>query len=394
MTPATPPGPAPAGPSRARTLANVVLIALFVAAAWLPLAGLVLGLGTAPTGENRRMAALPTFRLHHEDLDKFPGKFEDFYRDHFGFRGTLLRWLSLVQVGLFDVSPSTRVVVGKDGWLYCVNRPVGDDINVLRPFTPEELAAWARTLECRRDWLARRGIRYLFIVAPDKQTVYPEFLPKTLRDRRPFSRLDQLLAYLRSHAAVSVLDLRPALCRAKKRQRVYHTTDTHWNALGAFVAYRQLARILAAWYPAVRPLPRAAFALLAADSRGGDLARMVNLDDRLREEFLNLLPCFPPQAHRALLDGITVALTGLQWPPFATERPGRKLPRVVVFHDSFFLNFFHAFLSESCRRAVYVARDDFDPALVEREHPDLVIQELVERKLEVLRPCATEFPGE
>ena len=32
-------------------------------------------------------------------------------------------------------------------------------------------------------WLAARGIKYLFVIAPDKPMIYPEFTPDT--DRPP-----------------------------------------------------------------------------------------------------------------------------------------------------------------------------------------------------------------
>ncbi|MEI9865253.1 MAG: hypothetical protein WDN00_12025 [Limisphaerales bacterium] len=43
----------------------------------------------------------------------------------------------------------------------------------------------------RRDWLAKRGIAYLFVVAPDKHSIYPEELPGWAVKVRPQTKLDQ-----------------------------------------------------------------------------------------------------------------------------------------------------------------------------------------------------------
>jgi hypothetical protein len=71
------------------------------------------------------------------------------------------------------------------------------------------------------------------------------------------------------------------------------------------------------------------------------------------------------------------------------ERSDAGLPRAVMFHDSFGAHLI-PYLSEHFRRIVYAwERPDypvFDGALVERERPDVVIQQIVERKLAVYFP--------
>ena len=68
--------------------------------------------------------------------------------------------------------------------------------------------------------------------------------------------------------------------------------------------------------------------------------------------------------------------------PLLTERPGPQLPRAVMFRDSF-AECMIPFLSEHFRRILYIhlEPEEFHYDLVEREKPDMVIQEMVERKL-------------
>jgi hypothetical protein len=65
----------------------------------------------------------------------------------------------------------------------------------------------------------------------------------------------------------------------------------------------------------------------------------------------------------------------------ATERAG-GLPHAVVFVDSFGERL-EPWLSESFGRALYLTyqKRDFDMRAIRREHPDVVIQEWVERRL-------------
>jgi len=62
----------------------------------------------------------------------------------------------------------------------------------------------------------------------------------------------------------------------------------------------------------------------------------------------------------------------------AYESADRSLPRVVVFHDSFF-NFIKQFMSEHFSRMVcFQSYNRVDFSIVDREKPDMLIYEMVE----------------
>ena len=63
---------------------------------------------------------------------------------------------------------------------------------------------------------------------------------------------------------------------------------------------------------------------------------------------------------------------------FACDRPG--LPRAVILRDSMAIPLI-PLLSENFSRVVYASTRQLDRALIEREKPDIVIEELVERSL-------------
>ena len=74
-----------------------------------------------------------------------------------------------------------------------------------------------------------------------------------------------------------------------------------------------------------------------------------------------------------------------------TEIPGASLPRAVIFRDSF-ASRLAPYLSEHFSRAVYLWQNDFDSDAIEREHPDVVIQEIVSRHLYVFSPSPELVP--
>jgi hypothetical protein len=369
-------------PATVRRVTDRCLIVLFVAVLWLPLTGRLLGVELLPgLSENRPLTPLPELGWDTTQLATFPRQFDAYYGDHFGFRNLLIRCLSLARVDGLRVSSSPNVILGRRGWLFFTPEAVGADYRAVTPLTPRQLQEWQRVLEARRDWAARRGIRYLFVVAPDKQSIYPDYLPQVLQPRvQQPSRLDQLLAQLREHSDVNVVDLRPALREARRDERVYHRTDTHWNYYGAYFAYRRLAAELAGWFPSLRPLAREAVRFEREDTEGGDLAVMLGLSDRMTEHRLHLLPI---QRH-STETGEEIAvpepfrIKHLQARVTRVSEP--SLPRGVLFFDSFGEPL-RPFLSENFQHLVFAPEYVFDAELVERERPDVVIQLMVERKL-------------
>jgi hypothetical protein len=324
---------------------------------------------------------MPALQFTRTALEAFPALFDSFYNDHFGGRGRLIHYLNLVKVQWLQLSSSSQVCVGKKGWLFYTHEPVGRDYETTRLFTPDELTRWQRMLEARRDWLAARRIPYLFVIAPDKQSIYPEALRRPVRRRlQETSRLDQLVAYLTAHSDVDVVDLRRPLRQAKSWDRLYAITDSHWNDHGAYVAYTRLVSALARWFPEMRPLPLQAFADAPVTTRGGDLAQMLGVEERLPEVHLNLVPL---QARKAqpIEPGFHVPLPPLMQ-PLLMQQADAHLPRAVMFRDSFGGGLV-PFLSEHFQRILYVWQElyEFDAPLIEREHPEVVIQEIVERKL-------------
>jgi hypothetical protein len=108
-----------------------------------------------------------------------------------------------------------------------------------------------------------------------------------------------------------------------------------------------------------------------------DLAGMMGLTRVLREVDLPLVPNRPRRAR--VVEPAGAAPTAEEG-RLVTEIDDPSLPRAVIFRDSF-VSRLVPFLSEHFSRAVYLWQNDFDAAEVEKEHPDVVIQEIVGRHL-------------
>jgi len=225
-------------------------------------------------------------------------------------------------------------------------------------------------------WLHARRIAYVFTIAPDKHALYGEEVPTTISRLHDMSRADQLVVALLDRGLA--IDMRPALWAAKERERIYHRTDTHWNDRGALVAYQQIVNAVHMRVPSTPPAwTRSDFTPVERTREGMDLAGMMGLTRVLREEDLALVPNRPRRARviepsgAGPMDEEGRLVTAIDDP---------SLPRAVIFRDSF-MSRLVPFLSEDFSRAVFLWQNDFDAEVIQKEHPDVVIQEIVGRHL-------------
>jgi hypothetical protein len=365
------------GVSRPRSpRVDVVLIALFLAIIATPGLGLLLGIDRSQVSEAemRRLTEFPEWSWQREALATWPDRFERYFKDRFAFRNALIRLQAGVLWHGLHTSSTDTVIAGKGDWLFYADDGGIQDYVQSEPFSEVDLQRWQLTLERIRDWLASRGTRFLFVLAPDKQMIYPELMPASLHRLHNSYRADQLLAYMRAHSTVEILDLRPAILEAKPHELLYHRYDTHWNDRGALIGYQQIAMRLERWFPVIQPLQRSDFVTSPA-APSGDKTTMLGLVDQGKVTTPGLVPrlgwssrvVYPANPDPYGEDGTVV-----------TEvKPGSGL-RAVMFRDSFSSRLI-PFLSEHFSRILYQWQNDFDPDLVRREHPDIVIQEMVGR---------------
>lgn len=329
----------------ARRQRDAALTAIFLVSLALPGAVKLSGVEHPILDEQRRLAS--------------PRELRAWWNEGFGLRDTLIRAANRARLAL-GITPSARVLLGDDGWLYYAGDSLADHQRAAVPFDDAELAAWGTLFQARRDWLAARGIRYLVVFAPDKQTIYPEHLHHDARG----GRLDQLVGTLRARGTIEVLDLRPRLLEERRRWQVYYRTDSHWNDRGAAAAYDEILDRLARWYPALAARPDLRPRITQYCCRLGDLERMIGATTPTEDAVAAL-----PKLSSA--DGTVVRLEG--------RDPTR--PRAVFLHDSF-LQPIVLELAQRFSEATFIRPPlIFDRDAILAERPDVVVHEVVERLL-------------
>jgi len=252
---------------------NSLLIILFLTVLFYPFLSHVSFLSTSV----KSVSAHVWRKQHQKDVTAvvnsfkaFPGVYKEYRRQHLKLSRAFIHLDSLVKVYLLGVSPNTKIALGKNGFFFegygarKVEKGIIEKFDNIAdymgqiPFSEDDLRQWKRTLEERSYWLKQQGSEFVFVLAPTKGFVYPEFLPDKLTSKKAETRYEQLSRYLREETDIYFVDLLPALLDAKKEREypfLFYKTDFHWNYYGSFVAYREVIRKLRDFFPQYATIP-------------------------------------------------------------------------------------------------------------------------------------------
>lgn len=357
-----------------RKFLSILTVALFLIMAALPTYGMLIPALNRDTGENRALAQWP---------DSFdPAAMEDWFDDHFALRGQMTQIYNSFNAKA-GVEILNGVAIGRDGWLYYMYDGSQEDIRREIHYSEEELASICAAQQTAADYLEGQNISYYLMVCPDKHTVYPEFLPDGLSGYEGESRFDGLCAALTENTTVNLVDARQAVIDAKGDGQMFFKTDTHWNALGAYVGYTELMERIAEDHPNVRIVSKDECTLTAEEWHDGDMAEFIGQSDVLSDTL-----------YTWSVNGSTVRLVETPYAPTSAdpERPilcyvnpdHPELPTAVIFRDSFMgrdssCTLMLPLLADSFSRVTIVWSTSVLEHIVANEAPDIVVMEYVER---------------
>jgi hypothetical protein len=343
--------------------------------------------------EKRRLAAFPKLEWNLDQVVEFPAKFEKYYNDHFGLRDLLVSYQQFISYKVFKVSSSPFVTVGKDNWLFFNGDAALDAYLGFIQVSRVHLETYQWVLKDRRDWLAEKGIGYVFVPVPNKESIYPEHIPWRIKQNAGTSLYDQIVFCLNEHPGFSnYIDLKEVFFRQKENELLYLKTDSHWNMKGAFTAYRKIGVKVKEQNIPMHLLKKEDVNWKTV-TFSGDLATYLHLQDCINEiapEINGINPCegtLGEIKQNEQETSIFNKFNGDSRNFVRVQECAENETSALVIHDSFG-NFLWPFLNRSFGTVYYVNRGfneikDF----IEAIQPDVVIDQRVERNiLKALEP--------
>lgn len=289
---------------------------------------------------------------------------------------------------------SHDVYVGKDDWMFYVDS-IGDYL-ANNSYSKAKLKRIANQAQQRADWCEERGIQFYFMIAPNKNTIYPEKMMSSMQEGEN-KRIDQVYDYLAENTTVKCIDVRDSLFAAKKahpEEDLYYKLDTHWNSRGGFYAYQAIMDVIEKDFPDLTRMTADDYQVDIFDSHFKDCAYYLGFYDTLESTG----PVYTK------LDGKTGVITDHDWSGefgqfahgyvdpetgftescFYAESENvyaKDQPSVYFIRDSFYMpmaNFFRdTFSHVTSHWTTAFPNDD-----IEGHMPDIVIYECVEAKMD------------
>lgn len=185
----------------------------------------------------------------------------DYFEKNFAYRSHLIDANAKLRVGLVRDSATEQVIVGSDGWLY-YGGTLPDYLGE-NELTERRIENIAYNLLLMQNYVEAHGAEFVFTIAPNKNSLYPENMPYYYQGGDRWDRdylNDQLEAY-----GISYVDMFELFNGQDKV--LYYKTDSHWNNEGALLASQKL----------LARLNKAQSSLLSTDevSISGDIEKML-----------------------------------------------------------------------------------------------------------------------
>ena len=262
---------------------------------------------------------------------RYSEKIEAYFNDNFGFRDFLVRCKNQIEYTLFR--KSVNLTIGKEGWLYSKSRV--ENMGLERK-TDEEFERVYQGLMRTNRYLKERGIQFIIIPIPDKNIVYPEYLPDRIPRQPAKSAFTRYLELLQRNKDLQVVNVMQLLKQQKQKYVMFPKTDLHWTDVGAYIIASELLRMLfeRSGDEGLRPTP---FEIENIDFQGRQ-AKILAIFDTPVETV--------PTIRQTWTDNWTMDfITDSHLSVYKNKRQGKtgqpELPKLLHFGDSFSGNFFN-----------------------------------------------------
>lgn len=205
----------------------ILYCAVFFAVCLIPFVGMALQDDTAVVA-NEVKVQLPQLKDENGFNEAYFDQLTQYIDKNFAGRQTLITVNGLLSKPLGE-SGSEKVIQGKDGWLFF--EETAKDYLGQATISQREAFAIAENLQTMKLGVEDQGGRFFFTIAPNKNSLYGQYMPDRYVANPAGSNYALVKPYLDDAYYV---DLFEAL--GSSEETLYHKWDSHWTRAGALAA--------------------------------------------------------------------------------------------------------------------------------------------------------------
>jgi alginate O-acetyltransferase complex protein AlgJ len=324
--------------------------------------------------ENRNLYSKPT--LSRDNIFQYPDLLTRYIQDHFAFRSYLVYINSFIHMKLFNVSTVPDLVVdGKQDWLYINANGSMMDYRRMTKIDTAMSAKIVLNFTQRMEWLNKMNCKFYIFSPPNKERIYPEYMPSRYTSNGVgYNSYEYYKNLFQKNSNIDFIDPVDSLLNGKKKRFVYYSNDTHWNQYGAFKGYQALMVEIKKSFPELTIIQENDLTINENSQRIGDLSILLGLPRAFnsKEYLVNLKDTSNKLNYNHSID------------PLLSFRRNKTFYeshlKLLMFVDSYGY-YLMPLLNMYFRESVYVRNQYFMADLIEKEKPDIVIFESLERLL-------------
>jgi len=208
-----------------KKIVNVIFAALFILFLLIPVGSMLL-VGESEAGSNEILAAKPAvFENGKVNID-YLNELTDYFADRFAFRQEMITLWAQINSSLFHTSTEKQVIIGSENMLYYAETM---DDYCGYSLDGRYLDILVNNVSLIQEFVETNGGKFVFTVAPNKNSIYPENMPSGIVNHHSNSNISKLSGELSEF--VNYADLFDLFSGADGCY--YYSTDTHWTDVGA-----------------------------------------------------------------------------------------------------------------------------------------------------------------
>lgn len=240
---------------------NMCLLVSFIIIICIPLLAVNKTEGKISSAENRVLMSFPDLMVNGGLNNQFVSQFESWFNDNLGLRDKLVKANTKIQYDLFGSITRENVVLGKEDWLYLMYPNMVKAYQNLDVLTDADYDLYKTRFSQLKDYFKKEKIPFITMINPDKETVYPEYMPDSIKKVNNTPRTDTIIEFLKREIDIDIFNPKDALIRGKETGVVYSQNYdlSHWNSKGSFIGYTELMNHVKNYYPDVKILAEKEF---------------------------------------------------------------------------------------------------------------------------------------
>lgn len=329
--------------------------------------------------ENRTLASKPIFMS--TNINEYPKRYEEYFNDYLPFRNELVKLKNLNDIRIFKNIISDRVLLGKAKWLFLKSANLTEKYIGIEEynFTEGELEKAKNNLIHFRDELKKKNIDFIFMVCPDKQFIYSEYMPDYIKRKSIKSGTDIFVEYIKNNTDIKVVYPKEELLKYKDKYQLYYKYDTHWNNLGAYIGYSELMESLNIY---VENIDNVNIKSLSANER-------FNFDTHFNNDMANMLSLIKIKYYNddkayIISNYITKNYETnhfISWNNFSCNSKSYKSKdNIIIIRDSYTTSMV-GYIATGFKQSEFINIGSFKNENITEYKPDIVVFESIERYL-------------